>query len=84
METMIIKVEGKEHLLFLEELLAKFQFVKEIETKQVHETILKKRYKNLPIKWAKHKPDPVFASNLLKNRTLMLGDIRQMAWKRNL
>lgn len=82
MDTITIKIEGRENVSFFISLLERFNFIKEI-------TVNKKRAKQTtsiegaPIEWAEKRPSIEDFIGIWSNRNITLNDIRTKAWKRN-
>ena len=81
-DTITIKIEGRENVSFFISLLEKFNFIKEI-------TVNKKKAKQstsiegAPIEWAENHPSIEDFVGIWSDRTITLNDIRSKGWKRN-
>jgi len=82
METITIKIEGRENVSFFISLLQKFNFIKEI-TVNKKKTIQNKGMDEAPIEWAKKCPEIDDFTGIWSGRSITLNDIRTKGWKRN-
>jgi len=82
MDTITIKIEGRENVSFFISLLERFNFIKEI-------TINKKKAKkttnieDAPIEWAEKHPSIEDFTGIWSDRSITLDEIRNKTWKRN-
>ncbi|HLP48373.1 MAG TPA: hypothetical protein VK469_20705 [Candidatus Kapabacteria bacterium] len=80
MEQLIIEVNSHKNMLFLSELLKKFDFITSIEKlKPVKNT----RKNDMPIEWAKKKGDIMALAGIWKAKPRSIEEIREKAWKRD-
>jgi hypothetical protein len=75
MEKIILKVENSENVIFLEELLKNYHFLKEIKTNNKK----KDSKRNIPIQWATEVPVIEEITNIITDRKLDLTEIRKNA-----
>lgn len=82
MDTITIKIEGRENVSFFISLLERFNFIKEI-------TVNKKKAKqnanieDAPIEWAEKRPSIEDLTGIWSDRNITLDELRTKAWKRN-
>ena len=82
MDTITIKIEGRDNVSFFLKLIEKFNFIKEIRVnKQKKKEI--KITENLPIERAVGVPSIDDFSGIWADNPVTLQDIRDKAWKRN-
>ncbi len=81
METITIKIEGKENLPFFLNLLRKLNFVCEFELKdeELGHTLT---VNDAPIEWAVKTPDINDFTDIWSGRNITLEELRNRAWKR--
>jgi hypothetical protein len=73
-------LERSRNMLFLSELLKKFDFITSIEKlKPVKNT----RKNDMPIEWAKKKSDIMALAGIWKAKPRSIEEIREKAWKRD-
>jgi len=82
METITIKIEGKDNLHFFLDMLRKLNFVKDIELNN-NTTISPLNIRDAPVEWAKNKPDILDFAGIWKENNITLDELRKKAWKRN-
>jgi hypothetical protein len=81
METLTIKIKGKNNLEFMIKLLNKFDFVELDKNRKIEKTIMKTD--ELPVVWSKSAPDIDDFNDVWKGRKLNIQEIRSKAWKRS-
>ncbi len=82
MDTITIKIEGRENVSFFISLLEKFNFIKEI-TVNKKKALQNKGIEDAPIEWAKDYPSINDFTGIWRDRSITLNDIRTKGWKRN-
>ena len=82
METITIKIEGKDNLPFFINLLRKLNFVVDIKTDNNIE-VSPQNIKDASVEWAQNTPDISDFSGIWKGRNITLEELRLKAWKRN-
>ncbi len=82
MDTIIIKIEGRENVSFFVSLLQKFNFIKEI-TVSKNKTFQNKGIGEAPIEWAKKRPSIDDFAGIWSDQSFTLNDLRAKGWKRN-
>ena len=81
METITIKIEGRENVSFIISLLQKFNFIKEITVnkKKVLQNI---GIEEAPIEWAVNQPSIGDFKGIWSDRSVTLNDLRTKGWER--
>jgi hypothetical protein len=81
MDTITIKISGKQNVSFFINLIEKFSFIKgfSIISDKNHEI----NKQNAPIEWAKKKPKIEDFAGIWNNNPIGINEIRTKAWKRN-
>ena len=82
MDTIIIKIEGRENVSFFVSLLQKFNFIKEI-TVNKKKALQNNGNDEIPIEWAVERPSIDDFTGIWRDRSITLDDIRNKGWKRN-
>lgn len=82
MDTITIKIEGRENISFFINLLQKFNFIKEI-TINNKKASQQKIIEEAPIEWADKRPSIADFAGIWSERHITLNDIRIKGWKRN-
>lgn len=82
MDTITIKIEGRENVSFFLKLIEKFNFIKEIRVNKKKKKEIK-NIANLPIERAVGEPSIDDFSGIWADNPVTLQDIRDKAWKRN-
>ena len=82
MDTITIKIEGRENVSFFISLLQKFNFIKEI-TVNKKKAFQKKIIEEAPIEWADKQPSIDDFTGIWSDHYITLNDIRTKGWKRN-
>lgn len=82
METITIKIKGKENLPFFLDLMRNLHFVSEVELED-KKSADPLTVNDAPIKWAQQTPDIHDFFGIWKGRDISLSDLRRKAWKRN-
>ncbi|MBN1925873.1 MAG: hypothetical protein JW798_08560 [Prolixibacteraceae bacterium] len=81
MDTIKIKIDGKQNMSFFINLIEKFKFIKE------YTVISDKNQKidnvHIPIEWAKEKPSIDDFAGIWQNNPITIEEIRKKGWKRN-
>ncbi len=83
METILIKVDNKENMSFLLNLLRKLNFIAEIQQSTISKIGNLSKYASSPIQWAESKPSFSDFSGIWKDRQISLNQLREKAWKRS-
>ena len=82
MDTITIKIEGRENVSFFISLLQKFNFIKEV-TVNKKKAAQNKNNNEEPIEWAEKHPSIDDFTGIWSDRSITLDDIRTKGWKRN-
>lgn len=82
MDTITIKIEGRENVSFFISLLEKFSFIKEITVNRKR-TKQSAKIEDAPIEWAEKRPSVEDLTGIWSDRNITLNDLRAEAWKRN-
>lgn len=82
MDTITIKIEGRENVSFFISLLQKFNFIKGI-TVNKKKTSQGKIIEEAPIEWADEHPSIDDFTGIWNDQAITLNDIRTKGWKRN-
>ena len=82
MDTITIKIEGRENVSFFISLLQKFNFIKEI-TVNKKKTVQNKGLEEVPIEWAEKHPSIDDFYGIWSDRSISQDDLRTKGWKRN-
>ena len=82
MDTITIKIEGRENVSFFISLLEKFNFIKEITVNR-EKTLSNKGIEDAPIEWAVKHPSIDDFTGIWRERSITLNDIRTKGWERN-
>jgi hypothetical protein len=82
MDTITVKIEGKENVSFFINLLERFNFVKEVSVNKKNKKRSKKA-QNPPIEWAVQEPSINDFSGIWEDNSITMEEIRAKAWKRN-
>lgn len=82
MDTIIIKIEGRENVSFFVSLLQKFNFIKEI-TVNKKKALQNKGNDEIPIEWAVECPSIDDFAGIWSDQYIALTDLRTKGWKRN-
>ncbi len=80
METITIKIEGRENMSFFVKLLQKFSFIKEVKVNTAKTT---PNISEAPIEWAKDQPAITDFNGLWHDYDISLSEIREKGWKRS-
>lgn len=81
-DTITIKIEGRENVSFFISLLEKFNFIKEI-TVNKRKALQNKSIEEAPIEWAEKHPSIDDFTGIWSDYSITLNDIRTKGWKRN-
>jgi hypothetical protein len=81
METIKIKIAGKQNLSFFISLIEKLNFIKEY--KVAPEKKVPQEDKNASIEWATKEPNIDDFAGFWKDNPITIDDIRKKGWKRN-
>jgi len=82
MDTIRIKIEGRENTSFFISLLEKFNFIKEVSVNN-DKSLDYKRIEDAPVEWAKEIPSIDDFNGIWKDNSITINDIRTKGWKRN-
>jgi len=82
MDTVTIKIEGRENVSFFISLLHKFKFIKEI-TVNKEKSLQIMNIEEAPIEWADKHPSIDDFNGIWNDQSITLNDIRAKGWKRN-
>ena len=82
MDTITIKIEGRENVSFFISLLEKFNFIKEI-TINNKKALQNKSIEEAPIEWAENHPSIDDFTGIWSDHSISINDIRSKGWKRN-
>lgn len=82
MDTITIKIEGRENVSFFISLLKKFNFIKGI-TVNKKKASQNKITEEAPIEWAAKHPSIDDFAGIWSDHAITLNDIRTKGWKRN-
>ncbi len=82
MDTITIKIEGRENVSFFISLLQRFNFIKEI-TVNKKKSLQNKGTVEAPIEWADKQPSIDDFTGIWSDQSITLNDIRTKGWKRN-
>jgi hypothetical protein len=82
MDTITIKIEGRENVSFFIGLLQRFNFIKEI-TVNKKKASQNKDIEDAPIEWAEKHPSIDDFNGIWSDRSITLNDLRAKGWKRN-
>lgn len=82
MDTVTIKIEGRENVSFFVNLLQKFNFIKEITVNR-EKASPKKTIEEAPIEWADKHPSIDDFAGIWSDNHITLNEIRTKGWKRN-
>jgi hypothetical protein len=82
METITVKIEGRENVSFFISLLQKFNFIKEIAVNTTS-TAINKDINEAPVEWANKKPSIDGFAGIWKDNPVTIDEMRASGWKRN-
>ncbi|MDP3434290.1 MAG: hypothetical protein Q8T04_15185 [Bacteroidota bacterium] len=82
MDTITIKIEGRENVSFFISLLEKFNFIKGITVNR-KKALQNKNVEDAPIEWAEKHPSIDDFTGIWSDHSITLNDIRTKGWKRN-
>jgi len=82
MDTITIKIEGRENLSFFISLLQKFNFIKEIRVNK-KKNLQNKGIEEAPNEWADKHPSIDDFAGIWSDQSITLNDLRTKGWKRN-
>lgn len=81
METITIKLKGRENIPFLLTLLKKFNFIVEVDRIET-DTDKKNSLKSLPVQWATGQPSAKDFAGFWADSKITLDSLRKKAWDR--